>query len=66
MEHFRVVGRPFEIQFNLLLQDQVANAFTSGVTADITFNINAVYSKAPIPLGWDPSTQLVCSFSNTL
>jgi len=66
MEHFRVVGQPNAIQFNLLLQDQVSNAFTSGVTADITFNINAVYTKTPIPLGWDPSTQITCSFTNTL
>jgi len=66
MEHFRVVGQPNVIQFNLLLQDQVSNAFTGGVTADIQFNVNAIYTKTPIPLGWDPATQLLVSFTNNL
>jgi hypothetical protein len=66
MEHFRTVGNPAQIQFKLFLQDQVSNAFTGGVTANITFNISLIYSKTPIPLSWDPSTQITVSFTNNL
>lgn len=66
MEHFRPAATPNAIEFKLLLQDQVDNAFTGGVTADITFNINVFYSKDPIPLGWDPGTALTVSFTNNL
>ena len=66
MEHFRTVGNPAEIQFNLFLQDQVNNAFTGGVTADITFSISLMYTKTPIALGWDPSTQITISFTNNI
>jgi hypothetical protein len=66
MEHFRTVGNPAQIQFKLFLQDQVSNAFTGGVTADITFSISLIYSKAPIPLGWDPATQITISFTNNI
>jgi hypothetical protein len=66
MEHFRTVGNPAEIQFKLFLQDQVNNAFTGGVTANVTFTISLIYSKAPIPLSWDPSTQITISFTNNI
>lgn len=66
MEHFRTVGNPAQIQFKLLMQDQVNNAFTGGVTADVRFDIYLMYSKTPIPLGWDPSTSITISFTNNL
>jgi hypothetical protein len=66
MEHFRTVGNPAQIQFKLFLQDQVNNAFTGGVTADITFTISLLYTKTPIPLSWDPSTQITISFTNNI
>lgn len=66
MEHFKPISTPNAIQFKLLLQDQVVNAFTGGVTADITFNINLLYTKTPIPLSWDPSTAITVSFTNNL
>jgi hypothetical protein len=66
MEHFRTVGNPAQIQFKLFLQDQVNNAFTGGVTANVTFTISLIYSKAPIPLSWDPATQITISFTNNI
>jgi hypothetical protein len=66
MEHFRTVGNPAQIQFKLNLQDQVNNAFTGGVTANVTFTISLIYTKTPIPLSWDPSTQITVSFTNNL
>jgi len=66
MTHFRTVGNPAEIQFTLVMQDQVSNAFTGGVTADVRFDITLVYTKAPIPLTWDPSTAITVSFTNNL
>jgi hypothetical protein len=66
MEHRRVTGNPAQIQFNLFMQDQVVNAFTGGVTADVRLDIFFIYSKTPIPLGWNPSTDITISFTNNI
>lgn len=66
LEHRRVTGNPAQLQFNLFMQDQVVNAFTGGVTADVRFDIFFIYTKAPIALGWNPSTDITISFTNNI
>lgn len=58
IEHQRLATDLRALTFRVRLQDSVVNAFTSGVTADVTFTVNILSSVDPVPLSFDPNNVL--------
>lgn len=58
IEHQRDGSDLRSLNFRIIANDTVVNAFTTGVSADVELTVNLIYTTDPIPLSFDPSPAL--------